>query len=264
MRSIKVLSVTFLWLLLLTGPALCAGTQNEAASNEPDPMAVLHRMCDYLQSLPQFSFRGDVVYDEVYSGGKKLQYEARMETYVKRPDMIRVNAVGDILDKQFFLHGGVITLYDKSKDVYADMQVPPNIEGALSKAHNEYNLRVSLTELANPRLWELISGKVENALYVGMADVRGVPCHHLAFDGSAVELQVWVSAGKKPLPMKVVFVQKKVEGGPEWIAYLSNWKTSAHLQNALFKFSPPPGVQKIKFVPRTQPVAPGSGKGNKS
>ena len=226
-------------------------------------MAVLHRMCDYLKSLQQFSFHGDVAYDEVYSGGKKLQYEAKLDTYVKRPDMLRINAEGDILNKRFFLHGDTITLYDRSEKVYADMQVPTNIEGALEKAHNEYNLRVSLSELANPHLWELISGKIETALYVGMADVRGVSCHHLAFDGPAVELQVWIDAGKNPLPRKVVFVQKKVEGEPQWSAYLSDWKTSPHLSDALFKFNPPPGARKIKFVPREQPAAPGSEKGNK-
>ena len=168
-----------------------------------------------------------------------------------------------ILDKQFFLHGDTIALYDKSKNVYANMQVPPNIEGALAKAHKEYNLRVSLTELANPHLWELISSKIDNALYVGMADVHGVPCYHLAFDGADVELQVWIKEGKKPLPLKVVFVQKKVEGEPQWSGYLSDWKTSAHLSDALFKFSPPRGVQKIKFVPREQPAAPGNPKGDK-
>ncbi|MDR3569588.1 MAG: DUF2092 domain-containing protein [Syntrophobacteraceae bacterium] len=264
MRSNKVLVVTFLGLFLLTAPAFCADAQSGAASSEPDPMAVLQRMCDYLQSLSQFSFRAEATYDEVYSEGKKLQYEARLETYVKRPDKIRVDAVGDILDKEFFLNGGAITLYDKSKNVYADMRVPPNIEGALAKAHNEYNLRVSLTELANPHLWKMLSGRIQNALYVGKTEVRGLSCYHLAFDGPNVELQVWIDAGKKPLPMKVVFVQKKVEGEPQWSAYLSDWKTTAKLSDDLFTFSPPPGVQKIKFVPRKQPAAPESGKGNKS
>lgn len=227
-------------------------------------MAVLHRMCDYLGSLHQFSFHGDVDYDEVYSGGKKLQYAAEMKMYVKRPDRLRVNAVGDILDKEFFLRNDTLTLYDKSENVYANMRVPPNIEGALDKAVKDYGLRVSLSELANPHLWELISGKIDNALYVGEAMVRGVSCDHLAFDGPSVELQVWVANGKKPLPMKVVFVQKKIEGEPQWSAYLGDWKTAANLSNDLFKFSPPKGVRMIKFAPRKQPAAPGSGKGTRS
>ncbi|MDR3557392.1 MAG: DUF2092 domain-containing protein [Syntrophobacteraceae bacterium] len=264
MRSIKTCGIALMWLLLSTVPALCAGAQNETPTKEPDPMALLQKMCDYLGSLQQFSFHAAAAYDEVYSNGKKLQYGADMEVFVKRPDMIRVNAVGDILDKQFFLRDGSITLYDKSENVYAIMQVPPNIDGALAKAHKEYNLRVSLTELANPHLWQLLSGKIENALYVGMADVGTIPCYHLAYDGPDVELQVWMSVGKKPLPIKVVFVQKKIEGEPQWSAYLGDWKTSPVLSDGLFKFTPPAGVQKIKFVPRTPPSAPGGEKGGKS
>ncbi|MGC9197046.1 MAG: DUF2092 domain-containing protein [Syntrophobacteraceae bacterium] len=264
MRSIKSCGVALLWLFLSTVAALGAGVQKQPATREPDPMALLRQMCDYLASLNQFSFHAEIAYDEVYSDGKKLQYGAEMETYVKRPDMIRVNAVGDILDKQFFLRDSSITLYDKSQNVYAIMQVPPNIEGALAKAHEKYNLRVSLTELANPHLWQLISGKIDKALYVGMADVGTTPCYHLAYDGPEVELQVWIGAGKKPVPLKVVFVQKKVPGEPQWSAYLRHWKTSAHLSDGLFKFSPPDGVRKIKFAPRSRPAAPGSEKGNKS
>lgn len=265
MRVNRIWGLAILGVFLWSSPAFGAGTQQKATAKEPDPMTVMHRMCDYLKSLQQFSFRSEVAYDEVYKGGKKLQYGAVMETYVKRPDMLRVNAVGDILDKTFFFNRRTITLYDKDKQVYATMQVPPTIESALDKASNDYGLRVSLTELANPRLWELISSKVETSLYVGMADVRGVPCHHLAFDSANVELQVWIDAGKKPLPLKVVFVEKNVEGEPQWSAYLSDWKIDPHLSDTLFKFTPPQGVQKIKFAPPTQqPAAPGSEKGNKS
>jgi hypothetical protein len=187
-----------------------------------------------------------------------------METYVKRPDTVRVNAVGDIVNKQFFLNGETLTLYDRDKNVYATMQVPANIEGALDKAHKDFGLRVALTDLASPQLWEHASSKIEHSLYVGESNVRGVLCHHLAFDGSDVQFQVWVDAGKKPLPLKVVFTQKKLEGSPQWTAYLSDWKTAAHLTDSLFKFTPPTGVQKIKFVPVKQPPAPGEEKGDKS
>lgn len=264
MRVNKIWGTALLGLFLLSGPALCAGAQTKAVAKEPNPLAVLHRMCDYLKSLQQFSFHSEVAYDDVYSGGKKLQYGVVMETYVKRPDRLRVNAVGDIVNKQFFFNGKTIALYDRDKKVYGAMEVPPTIEGALDKASKDFGLRVSLTDLANPKLWELVSSKIDKALYVGMADVRGVPCYHLAFDSANIELQVWVDAGKEPLPRKVVFVEKNVEGEPQWSGYLSDWKTDPHLAEALFKFTPPNGVQKIKFVPLKQPPAPGNEKGNKS
>jgi len=244
--------------------APCAGAQQEAAAKEPDPFVVLRQMCDYLKSLQQFSFRSEVADDQVYLGGKKLQYGIDMETYVKRPDRLRVNAVGDLVNKQFFFDGKTITLYDKNEKVYGTIDVPPSIEEALDKAHKDFGLRVALTDLASPQLWDHISRKIENDLYVGLHNVRGVPCHHLALDGGDVHIQVWIDAGKKPLPRKVVFLHKKLESSPQWTAYLSDWKTAPHLADSLFKFTPPPGVQKIKFVPAKQPPALEKEKGDKS
>lgn len=264
MRATRLWGMALLGLLLLNCPTPRAGAQQAAGAKEPDPVAVLQQMCDYLKSLRQFSFRSEVADDRVYAGGKKLQYGIDMETYVKRPDRLRVNAVGDLVNKQFFLNGETITLYDRDEKVYAAMQVPANIEGALDKAHRDFGLRVALTDLASPRLWEHVSGKMNNALYVGLHKVRGVPCHHLAIDGDDVHLQVWIDAGKKPLPRKVVFTPKKIQGSPQWTAYLTDWKTAPHLADALFKFTPPSGVRKIKFAPPALSPAPVKEKGEKS
>ncbi len=265
MRASKICRVAILGLFLAASTASAAVAQQEpTTAKEPDPFVVLRQMCDYLKSLQQFSFHSDVTDDQVYLDGKKLQYGIDMETYVKRPDRLRVNAVGDLVKKQFFFDGKTITLYDKNEEVYGVIDVPPSIEEALDKAHKDFGLRVALTDLASPQLWDHVSSKIGHSLYVGLHKVRGVLCHHLAFDGSDVQIQVWVDAGKKPLPLKVVFTQKKLEGSPQWTAYLSDWKTAPHLADALFKFTPPKGVQKIKFFPAKQPPAPGEEKGDKS
>ena len=264
MRSKKIWGLALLGLFLASCLVPGAGAQQAATATEPDPMKVLQQMCDYLKSLKQFSFRAEVADDQVYLGGKKLQYGIDMETFVRRPDRLRVNAEGDLVNKQFFFNGNTITLYDKTDKVYATMEVPHDIEGALDKAHKDFRLRVALTDLASPKLWEHISTKTEHSLYAGLHKVRGVPCHHLAFDGAEVHLQVWVDSGDKPLPRKVVFTQKKLEGSPEWTAYLSEWNLSPSLEDALFDFAVPSGVKKVKFVPVKQASEPAEKKGGKS
>ena len=113
-------------------------------------------MCDFLKSQQQFTYKAEVADDQVYDGGKKLQYEIDMETFVRRPDRLRVNAEGDLVDKQFYFDGKTITLYDKDDNVYGILEVPPDIESALDKANKEFGVRVALTDLASPNLWELI------------------------------------------------------------------------------------------------------------
>ncbi len=261
----------FLWMLmmgtLLTGSPLLAqvsqqpkatpqaeksaapAPQTAAVTPEPEPFQVVQKMCDFLKSQQQFSYKAEVADDQVYAGGKKLQYGIDMETFVRRPDRLRVNAEGDLIDKQFYFDGKTITLYDKDDNVYGTLEVPSNIEIALDKASKEFGVRVALTDLASPQLCELIRGKSKHSLYVGLHKVRGVPCHHLAFDGDEVQLQLWIDAGDKPLPRKVVMNYKTLEGSPQWTAYLSDWNFSPQLNDSLFAFTPAQGVQKIKFIP---------------
>jgi len=261
---------TFIWLLIaaliLAGPPALAQTAKEsqapppqagkeshqverAKAPEPDPLQVLQKMCDFLKSQQQFTYKAEVADDQVYAGGKKLQYGIDMETFVRRPDRVRVNAEGDLVDKQFYFDGKTITLYDKDENVYGTMEVPPDIESALDKANKEFGVRVALTDLASPKLCEHIGKKVKHSLYVGLHKVRGVPCHHLSFDGDEVQLQVWIDAGDQPLPRKVVLTHKDLPSSPQWTAYLGDWNFTPQLSDNLFAFTPPQGAEKIKFIP---------------
>jgi hypothetical protein len=246
-----------------TGQAAPATAQPEKTTTpEPDPRQVLEKMCDFLKSQQQFSFKAEVADDQVYYGGKKLQYGMDMEIMVRRPDHLRVNAQGDRVDKQLYFDGKTITLYDKDHNVYGTMTVPADIEGALEKANKEFGLRVALTDLASPKLCELLTQRIQHALYVGLSKVRGVPCHHLSLDSEEVQLQVWLEAGDKPVPRKIVLTHKRLTGSPQWSAYISEWNFSPQLSDELFAFTPPEGAEKIKFLPvqAARAAKPGLGK----
>jgi hypothetical protein len=237
--------------------------QAPKAAPEPDPRQLLQQMCDFLKSQNQFTYKAEVVDDQVYQGGKKLQYGIDMETYVRRPDRLRVNAEGDLVNKQFFFDGKTITLYDKDDNVYGILEVPADIESALEKANKEFGVRVALTDLASPNLSEFLDKRIKHSLYVGLSKVRGVTCHHLAFDGDEAQFQVWIEAGDKPLPRKVVMTNEKSPGSPEWMAYLYDWNFAPQLNDNLFAFTPPQGAEKIKFVPVKTGQAPKTKPGKK-
>ncbi|MGB7913340.1 MAG: DUF2092 domain-containing protein [Desulfobaccales bacterium] len=235
----------------------------KAPAPAPDPLQIAQQMCEFLQSQQQFTFKAEVASDEVYYEGKKLQYETDLEFFVHRPDQLRVNAVGDRVDKQFYIDGKTLTLYDKGHNVYGTLEVPPDIEGALDKAHKECGVRVSLSDLASPKLWELVKSHIKHSLYVGKSTIRGVLCQHLSFNGEDVQWQWWIDAGSQPLLRKVVINYKKLEGSPQWTAYLSDWNFSPQLNPSLFTFTPPAGAEKIKFLPVETTQAPKQEPGKK-
>jgi len=190
-----------------------------------------------------------VTEDQVYYGGKKLQVGLDMEFLVRRPDHVRVNAEGDLVNKEFYYDGKTITLFDKNQNVYATMAAPPDIEDALHKANQDFGLRVALTDLASPKLCELLDRHIKHALYVGVHKVRGIPCHHLSFDSGAAQLQLWVDAGDTPVPRKIILTHKELACSPQWSAVLSDWNFAPQFEDSMFAFTPPEGAEKIEFLP---------------
>jgi hypothetical protein len=246
-----------------------------AAPATPQPEKVLQQACDFLKAAKQFSFKAEITDDRVYTEGKKLQFAFDLEAYVQRPDKVRINAAGDLENKQFFYDGKTITLYDKNHNHYAVMEAPATIDAAMEKVNKEYGLRVSLVDLAESNTCALMTKGVKHALYVGEGVVRGAKCHHLAFDKDDIQWQIWIDAGEKPLIRKLLINQKKLPASPQWTAYLTDWNFSPQLADNLFAFTPPQGATKTKFVSlkemaaQQQKAAPApkktkKGKGDKS
>lgn len=232
-----------------------------AKAQDIDPKQVIRQMCDYLKSLKEFSFKGEVTDDQTYSAGNKLQFAFSLEGYVKRPDKIRLNAKGDLQNKEFFYDGKAITIYDTVKKVYATAAMPPTIDEALAKANNDYGIRLIVAQLAKTNLFEEITKGVKDEVYVGEGTVFGVKCQHVAFDKGKAVVQLWVEASDKPVLRKVVLTYKEVEFSPQWTLYLTEWNVSPQLADNLFAFSAPQGAEKIAFVAVMKTKAPERGKG---
>jgi hypothetical protein len=221
----------------------------------PDPGKILQQACDLLKSAKQFSFKAEVTDDRVYTGGKKLQFAFDLEAYVSRPDKLRINAAGDLENKQFFYDGKTIILYDLPKNAYAVMAAPATIDEALDQAHREYGLTVALADLSHGNACTMMTKGQKHALYVREGLARGVKCHHLAFDRDDIQWQIWIDAGDKPLIRKIVINQKMLPAEPQWTAYLRDWNLAPQLSDSLFVFKPPEKALKAKFMSLKEAVA---------
>jgi hypothetical protein len=256
-----LLMMALVGLMLLSSPGSSQETKASATqsakpeASAPQPEKIFQQACDLLKSAKEFSYKAEITDDQVYTGGKKLQYAFDLEAYVQRPDKLRINAVGDVQNKEFFLDGKTITLYDKPHNVYATMTIPAGIDAAMDKAAKEYGLRVALADLTSENAFTLAMNGTKNALYVGQGLVRGVKCHHLAFDRDKIQWQIWIDANEKPLIRKLLITQKKLPAEPQWTAYFTDWNFAPQLTDSLFSFTPPPGAQQIKFISMKESAA---------
>jgi hypothetical protein len=91
-----------------------------------------------------------------------------------------------------------------------------------------------------------LTSPADFGVYVGLHEVDGVLCHHLALANDFLEWQIWVDAGKEALPRKMVINYKDEPGEPQYTARFLSWNLSVELPDDLFHFTPPEGAQELK------------------
>ncbi|KUG28793.1 hypothetical protein ASZ90_001327 [hydrocarbon metagenome] len=245
---------TALAAILLLFPAVSPAAQ-KAGVPAVDPVAMQHltRMCDFLKGLNSFVFRAEVNVDEVFQGGLTLQTSRTETIAVRRPDRARADTVQDLEIKTITFDGADFSIFNQTKNSYSVIPAPGTLDTALDKIQEIYGVTAPLAELIVSAPHESLTEGVLSGMYVGLRMVQGVPCHHLAFSQKDVDWQIWITDGDKPLPRKLVIVDKTLVGAPNYEAMLVDWKLNPRLRDSFFAFTPPPSATKIDIVPLAGP-----------
>lgn len=255
MRNRLLVCIAIVWTMLVSAPTYSADAAS-ASAVKPEADQLLRQMSDYLISLDQFSVRAENTEDVLLPSGQKLQMGYSVELFVRRPDRLRANVRGDRDNQDLFYDGETITLLDTDLNYYATIAAPPELDAALDYAMEAFNLRAPLSDLVYTNAYAALTENTESGFYVGMSEVRGVECHHLAFVQHDIDWQVWIENSETPLPRKLVITDKWVTGAPQFVAILSDWNVSPHLQDKLFTFVEPDKAEKIEFLPVDQTRMP--------
>ncbi len=240
--------------VLMISPAWSQETPNKVtvANIEPQALQILKQMTNYLKGLQQFSFQAEITEDILFDSGQKIQYGRNSTVEVRRPDRLRVQSDGDLGKQQLFYDGKTITLMNLSQNSYSTIDVPKDIDSALKSALQTYNLRVPLADVFYANAYESLTAGTISAFYMGLSNVQGKPCHHLAFRQKDIDWQLWIENSSTPVPRKLVITDKAETQGLQFTALLTNWNTSPQLEDSLFKFVAPANAKKVDLSPITR------------
>ena len=233
-------------------PGKPAEKPGEKAAKAPivDPQAdrLLREMGDYLKSAQQFSFQAEITFDDVLPSGQKIQFGATEDVAVRRPGSAYVEYRGDVGSRRFWYNGETITLYDPGHNFYASEKVPPKLDEAINHLMKEFGFSPPLSDLLYSDPYQVLREKVQFGIYVGLSEINGIRCHHLAFVEKYIDWQIWIEDRKELLPHKILITYKTMPGTPQFTAVLSDWDFTTRLADALFAAAVPAGAQKIQFL----------------
>jgi len=210
---------------------------------------ILRSMSELLSAAREFTFRADVSYDAVVAG-QMVQFGGVANIATRHPARLRVSFDGDERKSRLFFDGSTITILDAERNLYAVTDVPPETGAALDVIFERYGFSVPLSDLLYPDPYEVLTANVRSEFLVGQHEIDGTPCHHLAFSQDAIDWQIWIEAGKRPVPRKLVITYKDQPGAPQYTARLSRWNFEPKLSEGSFRLQPPDGASRMEFLPK--------------
>jgi len=209
---------------------------------------VLNQACDELSSAKTVTYHAEINFDSVLPSYVKLQYAAALDAAIKRPNRLAISYKSDLGAKEIWYNGKTLTILDPAHGAYASVAAPDTIDAMLKQTAEEKNLSIPMEGFDSSNPCEVLHRRVQRGKYVGINDVGGMDCDHLAFSGPDADFQLWIDHAKKRLPRKIVITYKKLPAEPQWAAVLSNWRFNRKLPATLFEAKIPKGMIKTSFI----------------
>ncbi|MCP5419912.1 MAG: DUF2092 domain-containing protein [Gammaproteobacteria bacterium] len=242
----------------LCGPWLLAGAQEPAKEEAAKPvkeapaMEALEKMGAYLRTLKTFELSAYSTIDKVLPTGQNVQLDGTVKYTAEVPDKLLVDVNSDRKHRQYFYDGKTVTVYAPRMKYYAVFDAPPTIRETIEKAEAEYDIQLPLVDLFYWGTKEDSSADIVGAVDIGPSTINGEECEQFAYRQEGVDWQLWVRAGDKPLPCKLVITTTSEESQPQYSAVMS-WNLEPKLDASTFTFKPAEDVHKIVIRKATEP-----------
>jgi hypothetical protein len=222
-----------------------------AQAVDPDAVAALKRMSDYLNTLKSFELTSNSTIDVVTVNGQRVQLGAQVRYKVMRPG-IRVDFDGDLRDRQFFYDGKTFTINAPKLNFYATAPAPPTNREFLKALYDKFGISLPLDDLFR---WNDGDNSdidaLTSAFSMGSANINGVATDHWAFRQGVFDWEVWIEQGDRPLPRKLVIVDRTDPALPAYSAQLT-WTLNPALAATDFTFVPGKDAMRIPLATLTE------------
>lgn len=216
---------------------------------EPEALKLLKASTDFLAAQKQFSVDTRSSLEVVLKSGQKIQFIHASKQALQRPDKLRAERVGDLVEQVFYYDGKTLTLQNPQDKVYATVAAPNTIEGMLDFAREKLNIVAPAADLVYGDAYKILMTDVTSGFVVGKSVIEGVRCNHLAFSAPHVDWQIWIQEGSQPLPRKLVITTKDVLNSPQFEVVITKWNLTPTFTAQTFSFVPGKGARQVEFLP---------------
>jgi hypothetical protein len=246
---LRFLAAFLLIIISIASPQLRADAPTPPPAIDPRADECLRTMGKTLADAKQFTFEIHDMTDQILPSGQKAQFARTVDIAIRRPDALMAQVNGDLESKKIFYSNSKLAILNLTSNVYALQDVPATLDKMFDFLDERFGITVPVSDLAFPDPYAVLIDHVYSASYLGLHDVNGIKCHHLAFREPNIDWQIWIEDTDQALPRKIVITYKDQPDVPQFVAFLDKWNLSPQLSDATFAFTPPPDAKRQDLVP---------------
>lgn len=206
-------------------------------------------MTTYLGSLQSFTVLSNATDEVVLPSGQKIQLASESLVVLQRPNRMHSEQVGPMGGPAFWYDGKQMTLACKANGSYATVPAPASLDATIDRIRKEFRIEAPGTDLLYSKPYEILTEQVTGGRLVGHETVDSVATSHLAFQGEAVDWQIWIQEGSQPLPLRFVVTTKGIQGQPQLTVRLSRWEPGIKVLPTMFGYEAPATARRLPSFP---------------
>jgi hypothetical protein len=233
-------------------------TSGAIADEDSEARKLLRMMTEKLAGADNFTVTLQVAYDAVQKSGQQIEFAEIRNVAVKRPDYIKIDTRQSDGDVGGLRHdGATLTRFNKSENVYSQMDFSGDIDEALRYSIGTLGARIPLARLMVRTLPDELE-KLSLEVDFVETNVLSVPAtDHIAARGRSVDYQFWISDDHVLRRMTLTYLN--VPGQPQLRANFLDWNFSPSIKETDFVFRPEKRMEKVpSLMPIAAPETPDS------
>jgi hypothetical protein len=211
-------------------------------ADEKKAKSILKAMSDYLGSQQTIELTFDSNIEVITPQLEKIQFTNSGDALLNRPDKLRAHRLGGYSDVALVFDGKTVGILDRDNNGYAQFSGPATVDELIHALRDGHGVALPGSDLLLSQSYEVLVSDVIEAKYIGRGIIDGRECEHLAFRNFDTDWQLWVEAGDRPIPRKMVITSKTVNGAPQYTIRVKAWRTGVTPAADAFAFVLPAGA----------------------
>ncbi len=238
LRSLAVAGALSVGFSLLAVPS--------ASADEAFVKQAMDAMSKKLGAAEQFSVDFDAALEIVTTEGQLLTLVSSGSVEAERPDKLYAERKGGFADLAFFYDGKRLTLFGKTKNLYAEVETAGSIDDLVNTLREDYHRPVPGGDFLVSDIIAALLDDVTDIKDLGSGVVGGVECDHFAFRSEEVDWEIWLTQEESPTPCLYIITTKDLERSPQYTLRFSNWNFDPDTPASRFEFENTSGAKKIE------------------